>query len=47
MGSKTYPTPADVRAALYAQLTEQIGHLLHKWKPKFEGDEEWKTEASK
>ena len=47
IGSKNYPTAADVRNVLYAQLTEQISHLFHKWKPEYEGGEEHETDGFK
>jgi hypothetical protein len=46
MGSKNYPTPADVRNVLYAQLTDEISKLFHKWKPQ-DDTSDIHTEASK
>ena len=47
MGSTNYPTPADVRNVLYAQMTDQISKLFHKWKPEYEGSEKWTPESTK
>ncbi len=47
MGGKHYPTAADVRNMLYADLTVQISQLFHKWKPEYEGQGVHDTEASK
>jgi hypothetical protein len=47
VGSTNYPTPADVRNVLYAQMTDQISKLFHKWKPEYEGSEKWTPESTK
>jgi hypothetical protein len=46
IGKATYPSPADVRNVLYAQLTDQISKLFRDWQPEYEGSEEHSTELS-